>query len=80
MLVATGISFLTGRKTGTIVHGIFLTENRALARGLLLVGLGLCTHAWFFAGYENHPLVKWPLFIVGVVSIVVGFCIPFASR
>ena len=57
--------------------GSSLTPLQAFGYGLWPFGMALCTHAFFYQGYDNHPGIKWAVIAVGVVSLVFGTYLEF---
>ena len=75
LLVLDSILCFTGQRTH--IQAIPLTQRHVTSLGMLELGMGLCTHAWFFEPYDNRPVVRYVLLVIGSISAVIGFVFEF---
>ena len=54
-----------------------MTPGRALAQGLVLLGVAIGFHGAYFHAYQRFPFVKWILIILGVVSVILGLVVSY---
>ena len=72
VLTLLAIPYLIGHETRSPRRAVPLSPTHAFAWGSLLLGMALCTHAWFFRNYENHPVVKYVVLAVGIASLAIS--------
>ena len=74
VLLCLAVLYLTGQ--GDLWSprlGEAMTAAQGFGDGLFFLGFAVCTHAWFFRVYDNHPALRYALCSLGVISVIVGF-------
>lgn len=73
-LTCVAVAYMTSNHTRV---GTPLTPLQAFGYGLWPFGFALCTHAFFFQRYDNHPGIKWAIIAAGVLLGVFGTYLRF---
>lgn len=73
-LTCVAVVMMTSNRTRS---GTSLTPLQAFGYGLWPFGFALCTHAFFYQRYDNHPGIKSAVIAVGVLSGVFGTYLQF---
>ena len=76
-LVVRALPYMDGAEHHAPKSGRNLTDH-AFGYGLWQVGMALCTHAFFYGRYDNHPFLKVTAAAVGVISFFVGLFLQFS--
>jgi len=53
--------------------GAPLQPHQVTGKGLVSLGVAFIFHAWGLRAYENRPLLRFVLFVLGGVLVAVGF-------
>jgi len=74
ILVFFAVVHLTSHETMRTRGHVPLQPHQVLARGLFGLGAALIFHAWWLRAYENRPVVRFVLFVLGAILLMASFC------
>ena len=77
-MVVRALPYMNGAEHHAPRSGHALTSTEAFGYGLWQVGFALCTHAFFYGRYDNHPFLKVTAAALGVISFFVGLYLRFS--